>query len=197
VSPLAPPGEYTVRLTVGGEELTRSLIVLKDPHSTGTEADIRAQFRVILELREEAEAVVDLINEAEIIRAQLDDMEAYGRLPGGQDGAQIRAAATALDEALIGLEMGLTDLRLSGGSAGQDALRWPRQLFAKITSLAGYVGSSDFRPTDQHLEVHQRYKELLADAQARMGEIRTGELAELNRILELRGIPHISGRGGS
>ena len=40
VSPLAPPGEYTVRLTVGDQEFTQPLVVLKDPNSTGTEADI-------------------------------------------------------------------------------------------------------------------------------------------------------------
>ena len=77
----------------------------------------------------------------------------------------MRSAAEALDDALIELEMGLTDLRLSGGSARQDALRWPRQLYAKITSLAGYIGSSDFPPTAQHLEVHERLQGLLADHQ--------------------------------
>ncbi|MGW8266065.1 MAG: WD40/YVTN/BNR-like repeat-containing protein [Longimicrobiales bacterium] len=194
VTPLAPPGEYTVRLTVGGEEYTQPLIVLKDPNSTGTEADIQAQFQVILQLREEAEAVVDLINEAEIIRAQLDDLEALGRIPAGEEGTVVRDAATALDEALIELEMGLTDLRLSGGSAGQDALRWPRQLFAKITSLAGYIGSSDFRPTDQHLEVHRRYQGLLAEAQERMEAIRRDELAALNRVLEEAGVDRIGRR---
>jgi hypothetical protein len=196
VTPLAPPGEYTVRLTVEEGEHTQPLSVLKDPNSTGTEADIQAQFPVILQLREEAEAVVDLINEAEIIRAQLDDLEALGRIPAGEEGTAVRDAATALDEALIELEMGLSDLRLSGGSAGQDALRWPRQLLAKITSLAGYIGSSDFRPTDQHLEVHRRYQGLLAEARERMGTIRRGELAALNSVLEEAGVDRIGAGGG-
>ena len=62
VSPLAPPGEYTLRLRVGDEELTQTLVVLKDPSSAGTEADIRAQFEGILELRDNANALVVLIN---------------------------------------------------------------------------------------------------------------------------------------
>jgi len=190
VSPMAPPGRYTVRLTRGDRELTRTLEVVKDPNSAGSVADIRDQFQVILHLRDEANAVVELINEAEMIRAQLTELDE--RL-GDEGKEEVRAVADSVDEALIELEMQLTDLRLSGGTAGQDRLRWPRQLYAKITSLAGYIGSSDFPPTDQHLEVRQRLQELLAQHQARMEEIRSGELASLNRMLVEMGFPHISG----
>lgn len=110
-----------------------------------------------------------------------------------EDVGPIIQAAEALDSLLVDLEMGLTDLRLSGGTAGQDQLRWPRQLYAKITSLAGYIGGSDFPPTAQQLEVHRRYEDLLAQTQEEMDSIRTGPLAELNRMLVVRGVPHISG----
>jgi photosystem II stability/assembly factor-like uncharacterized protein len=189
VSPLAPPGRYTVRLRVGEEEITQPLVVLKDPGSGGSEGDIRAQFQVILQLREEADAVVALINEAEIIRAQLIRLGDLMR--DREEASEVAAASEALDRVLMELEMGLTDLRLTGGTAGQDQLRWPRQLYAKITSLAGYIGGSDFPPTDQQLEVHRRLQGLLAVHQARMEEIRAGELAALNRLLAEKGIPHV------
>ncbi len=190
-SPWAPAGEYTVRLTVGDQEFTQTLTVLKDPNSAGTEANIREQFRVILQLRDDANATVDLINEAEIIRAQIVDLKELLR---GRDGIQeIVAAGDALDESLIDLEMGLTDLRLGGG---QDTLRWPRQLLAKLTSLAGYISGTDFVPTAQQIEVHERLQGLLRDAQARMGVIKGQELAALNQILQDSGIEHIISGGG-
>ena len=167
------------------------LTVLKDPASTGTVADIEAQFEVILQIREETNAVAALINEAETIRAQLADLR--DQVAGTGDEAEVGEVAGALDEALIDLEMGLTDLRLSGGSAGQDALRWPRQLFAKLTSLAGYIGSSDFPPTTQQLEVHRRLQGLLREATEEMEEIRGGELAALNGLLQEQGISMIIG----
>ena len=194
VSPLAPPGAYSVRLSIGEEVLTQPLTILKDPNSTGSESDIRAQTEVILQLRDEANAVVDLINEAEVLRAQLLDL---GDRIRGMDGAEeITDAAAVLDQTLVDLEMGLTDLRLSGGTAGQDALRWPRQLYAKITSLAGYIGGSDFPPTTQQLEVHRRYQGLLREAQTEMETIRNGGLAALNRLLVERGVPHVMGVSG-
>ena len=188
MSPLASPGDYTVQMTVGEDVFSMPLTVLKDPSSAGSQGEIEAQFAVILELREEANAVVDLINEAESIRGQLVDLS---RLIQGKEGAEeILAAVKELDQVLIDLEMGLTDLRMAGG---QDSLRWPRQLFAKLTSLAGYMGGSDFRPTMQQLEVHEGLQGLLRDAQSRLASIRAGELAELNGILVERGTDHIIG----
>ena len=188
VSPLAPPGDYTVQMTVGEDVLSVPLTVRKDPSSAGTQADIEAQFQVILRLREETNVVVDLINEAESIRGQLVELS---RLIQGKEGAEeILAAVKELDQVLIDLEMGLTDLRMAGG---QDSLRWPRQLLAKLTSLAGYMGGSDFRPTMQQLEVHEGLQGLLRDAQSRLASIRAGELASLNRALVERGVDHIVG----
>jgi hypothetical protein len=176
---------------VGEEEFTQPLRVLKDPNSAGTEEDIRDQFRVILQIRDDANAVVDLVDEAEIIRAQLVDLKELVR---GRDGAdQILAAADALDVSLVDLEMGLTDLRLSGG---QDTLRWPRQLLAKLTSLAGYISGTDFVPTAQQMEVLERLQGLLGDAQARMASIKGAELNALNQLLLQMGIGHIIVGGG-
>jgi hypothetical protein len=195
VSPLAPPGEYTVQLTLGSDTLNSPLVVLKDPGSTGTEGDIRRQMETLLELRDDANAVVALINEAEGIRAQISDLK---ERVGGMDGTEeILSACEGLDQELIDLEMGLTDLRLSGGSAGQDRLRWPRQLYAKITSLAGYIGGSDFPPTTQQVEVHQNLRASLREHQRRMGTIREGELASLNQLLVEKGIPHLGWPAGA
>jgi hypothetical protein len=192
VSVLAPPGEYVVQLTAGSETLTQTLVVLKDPNSAGSDADIRGQVEVLLQLRDDANAVVDLINEAEWIRAQIADLkERVGGMAGTEE---ILAAGEELDRELIDLEMNLTDLRMSGGTAGQDRLRWPRQLYAKITSLAGYIGGSDFPPTTQQIEVHERLRASLLELQNRMRSLRERELASLNRILVERGIPHLGGQ---
>ena len=47
----------------------------------------------------------------------------------------------------------------------------------------------------QQMEVHEGLQRLLGEAEARMVEIRRGELAALNQILVEKGIPHIIGGG--
>ena len=103
----------------------------------------------------------------------------------------LRLAAGNLDDALVEVEMGLTDLRLSGGMAGQDRLRWPRQLYAKLTSLAGYIGSSDFRPTHQQIEVKGVYEEQLTLIQERVADLMFSDLSALNRMLGEHNVPNI------
>ena len=179
VALLAPPGDYTVKLTLGDTELTVPLTVLKDPNSAGTEVDIEEQMRLLFDLRDAMNAVVALINEIELVREQLSDIKA--RL-------QSHADADGLDAALLAIEMRLSDPRLSGGNARQDVIRWPRQLLSKLSSLAGYVGGSDFRPTTQQWAVFENFEELLTTHQLQMEDVRDDQLADFNDLLSSKGI---------
>ena len=129
---------------------------------------------------------VSLINEIESVREQVADIGR--RVHDHRDNDLIIDAARSLDERLLAIEMRLSDQRLSGGSARQDSVRWPRQLLAKLSSLAGYVGQTDFPPTTQQREVLENYRELLDTYELQMDGVRTGALVEFNRALEERGL---------
>ncbi len=187
VRPLAAPGDYTVELHVDDNVSTVTLKVLKDPSSEATVSEIRQQLEMVLALRDDVNDVADLILDAESIRRQIEHLRERTNIS-----SDVTDAAATVDSALITVEMQISDLRLSGGRAGQDALRWPRQLYAKLTSLAGYVSGSDFRPTDQQREVHAVYQERLGVLSNRMAEIRRGILAELNRLLSSSGLPTVA-----
>ena len=185
VRPLAAPGNYTARIEIDGQVLETEIQVLQDPSSSVDVEEITEQIALLRALRDRTDQVTDLIDEIEIVRAQVDDIEE--RI--GPDGArELRQAARTLDDELIELEMKLFDLRLTGGFAGQDSLRWPRQLYAKLISLAGYVGGTDERPTDQATEVFEIYERLLREHQERMEEIRSGSLVTLNQALVRAGL---------
>ncbi len=179
VAPLAAPGTYTVRLSIGDQKYERPLAVLKDPHSAGTDAQVAAQVELLLQIRGEVNAVVDLIDEIESVRKQALDLAV--RTKGHEAADQVSQAATALDDKLKALENRLFDLRLT--NARQDTLRWPRRLYSKLGSLAGYIGQSDFPPTDQQLEVHRLYQEQLKDCQGQLKTIEEGDVAAFNRLL--------------
>ncbi|MFQ5538338.1 MAG: sialidase [Gemmatimonadota bacterium] len=186
VRPLAVPGRYRIRLRVGDQERVRWLTVLQDPDSRAGPGDMQAQLRLQLELREMTDSVAGLIDRIEWTRKGVGEfLERAAEDDGFQD---LVKAGEALNEALIDLEMGLVDLRLTGGSARQDTIRWPRQLYAKLTSLASYISGSDFGPTDQALEVRDRYRKLLDGYLTRWREIASGPLADLNARLSERGL---------
>jgi photosystem II stability/assembly factor-like uncharacterized protein len=191
VTPQAPPGTYRVRMKVGDRPAQeQALIVLKDPKSMGSDADIAAQFAMQLELRTNQNDVTQVINDAERVRAQLADLRTL--IGGRPDAAEINKQITAIDDKIIDLEMQLTDLRLVGG---QDTLRYPRQLYAKISSLAGFISGHDYAPTEAHRAVHEMYKESLGTHQQQMNTIINNDLGAFNRMLRDKGIGTIiSGR---
>ena len=76
---LMPPGIYTVKLSAGGRELTQPLTVRKDPNSGGTEADIAAQTRVLVDLRDHLNEAAEMVILIEGIRSQIEGSTASRR----------------------------------------------------------------------------------------------------------------------
>ena len=188
VTPLAPPGQYTVTLRADGLELVQPLEVLKDPNSGGSEQEIQEQVAMVREIRESVDSVVALIEEIEGIRLQTQVVRAQNADHAAAE--EIREAAGTLEAQLIALEMLLFDVRLTGGTARQDTLRWARRLYARLTSLATYIAGTDDRPTDQAREVFDMLQSELGDYQRQMVAARE-DLATFNRLLGDRGVDPI------
>lgn len=187
LSVLVPPGTYTVELTVGGQKFTQPLVVKKDPHSTGTEADIQAQVQMLLDIRKDLETVADMVNTIESVRSQL--LTLSGLLRDDPAAAPARNAAEQLEKKLADLEDNLIQRKLTG--RGQDGVRWPAKLVSKLTYLAGGVASADFPPTTQQREVHAQFKQQIATYQRQLNELLTRDLSALNALLGERGIRNI------
>ncbi|HXV65085.1 MAG TPA: sialidase [Vicinamibacteria bacterium] len=189
ISILQPPGSYTVALQVGDGEQTQPLRVLKDPHSEGTEEDIRLQTEMLEALRNDLNVTAESINRIEWIRKQLDDVSAVATA-FGEDGVDvILSAAEELNGTLIALEEKLYQLKLTG--TGQDRVRWPTMLAGHLSYLASAVAVADFRPADQHHEVHEVLKGRLSAYQQELDGLLENELPAFNRTLEERGLPTI------
>ncbi len=182
LSMLAPPGTYTVKLSVGGRQLTETLTVRKDPNSAGTVADIEAQTKVVFELRKDMNTAVDAVNQIEIVRSQL---ESLGRIVGD---AGIKQAGGELAQKLIDLEMNLIELRLTGG---QDGVRYAAKLLSRINYLANGMASNDFKPTDQQLEVQKLLQQRLRNHVGQLDSLLSRDLGGFNDLLKKRNIANI------
>ncbi len=182
LSILAPPGTYTVQLSVGGRQLTQTLEVRKDPHSAGTEADIQAQMTMLFDLRRDLNAGADIVNQIELVRSQIANL-----IQVVEDEA-ITEAGDELEEKLMAVEGILVELRLTG----PDGQRWAAKLLTKMIYLADRgVASADFPPTDQQLEVQQLLEEQLATAQSQLDELLDRDLAAFNELLRTRNVSNI------
>ena len=74
--PMAIPGDYTVRLTVGGTTLEQPLRLLADPRSTVSQADREAQLAFDLQLRQRMTEIGALVARIHAARAPLEARDA-------------------------------------------------------------------------------------------------------------------------
>jgi len=185
---LVPPGQYTVTLTVGNEKSSEKLNVLKDPHSAGTEDDIRAQLQLVTALRDEMNNLAESVNQIESIRAQLTALEK--QLGTDDESKAIRKAADDLGDKLVAAEGKVIQLKATG--RGQDDVRYLPMLMQKISYLASAVAeSSDFPPTTQQSEVQQELKKDGDESQQEMQQVVAKDVAAFNSMLRDKNIPNI------
>lgn len=186
-SVLMPPGTYTVKLSVGGQEFTQPLEVRLDPNSGGSLEEVRTQVARLLGLQADLNAAVDMYNQTELIRAQVQHLNRTLAAEG--DNADIRAAADSLEQKFVGFEENLHQLRLTG--RGQDGVRWPIKLAGRIAYLSNGIASSDFAPTSQQVEVHELFKREIQTLQGQLGQLIGQDLPQFNERLRQRNIPNI------
>jgi photosystem II stability/assembly factor-like uncharacterized protein len=184
---LAPPGTYTVTLTVGEEKFSQKLNVLKDPHSSGSESDIQTQTQLLAALREEMNTIAASANQIESVRAQIAALE---KELGTDDAAKaIRKAADELAEKLVAVEGKVLQLKATG--RGQDDVRWAPMVIQKINYLATEVGSSDFPPTTQQVAVADELKQQGEKFVQEYQQLAAKDLAAFNVMLRERNISNI------
>jgi hypothetical protein len=165
--PLVHPGTYTIVLKVNGKEYKQSLLVVKDPNTTGTDSDILKQYNFGIRLYSATITTLKLIDEMESMRAKL--------LAQTKD-----KKAPSLEAKIYELEAQLHDVHATG--ARMDIFRNPPQVLERLLAMAkeSQIASADAPPTDQQLEVFGIVTNMLADVQSKFELLRKSP--DLKRI---------------
>ena len=142
--PLAQPGDYRVRFSVGDATAQVAATVEADPKSSATREDLKAQFDFLVRLRDKVSETHEAIIELRKTRDELGDLLA--RI--GED-----EASKALEKRVRALQRTLTEveeaLYQTKNRAAQDPLNYPIRLNNELSALASVVAMGSFRPTDQ------------------------------------------------
>ena len=177
LGPKAVPETYKVKLIVGNQEFIRELEVLKDPKSEGTLDDIKAQVDLSLELRDAMNLAVNMINQVEVVRSELNEIIPRLKKKTDIDKAKaLQIEAEAIASALY-------DIHLTG--AREDAFRSPMKLYGRLSALASDLGGHgiDFKPTEQQKEVYAIFNKRLDKVNQNFEKFIKEEIVKLNNQL--------------
>jgi photosystem II stability/assembly factor-like uncharacterized protein len=191
LSVLVPPGTYNVKLVGLGADQTQPVVVRKDPNSEGTEQDITAQTKLMMQIRDDMATTAKAINDAEIVRSQILQLKA--RLGDNEATKSVRAAADELDGKIVEIESRLFNMTSTG--RGQDFLRTPSQMVEKLSHLADVVSYADFRPADSHQEMARTLNQEIGNFGERLSGTLVRDVANFNELLKNQQLGSIAAPG--
>ena len=182
--PSAPPGRYSVRLTLDGQSQHRTFAVRRNPLFTDvSDADLRAQFalasRVVARLTEANDAVIRV----RAIKRATDD-----RLTKSED-ATLKSAGAKLIASLSAVEGDIYQVR---NQSGQDPLNFPIKINNRLANLNRVVNTGDGRPIANAPVLLNEYGRQLTLQLARLERVLATDFAAFAAELRRLGLPPIN-----
>ncbi len=181
--PLAPPGNYQVRVRANGETVTQPFTITKDPRLTDVaDADLTAQFELSSRVAGRVDDAHRAVLQIRDVKTQVDD-----RLTKSNNGALAREA-NAFKTGISGVEGEVYQVRMQ---ARQDPLNYPIKLNNQLAALRGVIESADARPTTQSVEAFTVLSGQLEGQLTKLQVLFEKDLAKLNDRLKGLGLEPI------
>jgi photosystem II stability/assembly factor-like uncharacterized protein len=175
--PVAAPGQYQVRLTVGTETQTAPFELKLDPRVKVSPDDLAQQFSMEVQIHEQLNRVYDAVNQIQDVRLQLAGLKR--RLPENASTKAISASADDLEKKLVGVRNQFVNLTIS---ANEDSLAYPPQIDAKLAFLAMDVGSADSAPTEAEQLEFEKLKRQSSELLSQWDDLQRGDLATFQKL---------------
>ena len=177
-SPWAPPGQYTVRLTVAGKSYTQPLTVRLDPRVTTPAAELAQASQLSMEMYELARSTLMAYGQASDLLREIGKLEQADQAAGEGFTASLEAVAR------------------SSGPHGY-GLPYPTPATLKDVSDAALAASLGFESADSavtkaQVEACAKARELAKVVVAKWDELKDSGLEQFNARLKDRGHPAIA-----
>ncbi len=199
-APRVEPGEYTVKLAVGGKEQTKRVVVEEDPRVEISPADRVARRRAIEELVQMAGPATLGQRSVTGLRTSLNNaIEAWKRPGPGRTPENVQKAAEELLKKVDAACKVFANPNQCGdrpttalGAAGPPLVAVEPPITQRIVQLLGGLEGYTAAPTAWQLEQIRLLQGNLNEAGAVARRLVQEDLAALNKMMNEAGVPHIA-----
>ncbi len=180
--PLVAPGEYQVKLTLGGVTHAAPLTVVADPRVANSEAAIRAKTELGLNVEHDIDRLHRAVNGIRKTRA--DIVRVQKALAGRPSDKALMDEADALSKRLDPIEQSLMQVNMKGSEAN---LAFPGMLNELFATFALSMDDADAPPTEQHMAFYQSLHGQLDAQLAQWRELQEKAIPALNAHIKATG----------
>ena len=184
--PIALPGNYTVKLTVGTQSQTQPLEIAIDPRTKDrvSPADLQKQFDLAMQVRDANSNLHRAVNQIRELRTELKTLH-----PRFESDARFRPLldqANLLDRKMTPVEEELIQVNMKGSEAN---LAFPNMLNEELDSFTSSVEAGDGAPTEQQYEVFKRLRSKLDQQLATWKQILSTDIPAFNALMKQTDLP--------
>jgi photosystem II stability/assembly factor-like uncharacterized protein len=193
-SPAVLPGTYTVALSVGGKQYTKTVLVEHDPRSDMSPAQIIAQHDAGVQVRDLATRVNQVVATTDDVMRQLTSLQDQLRRAPRGAGNGVATPDSSSRRVLTDVDSALRDLRhfrdsvLARPLQGLGYRQYPR-LREEVQTVSNMLWRPMMQPTAGEMLRLGELKRETDEAQARLDGIISGRVAKINQALA--GTPHV------
>ena len=184
--PIAPPGHYQARLTVGSESVSAPFEVLADPRSEDSAEDLQAQFQFLSGIRDKLSEAHRAILRIRQVREQIEELQQ--RLKEKEQFKALLEAAGELDKKMTAVEQALYQTK---NRSRQDPLNFPVRLNNKLSYLALISSGTPARPTERAQAVKAELTAAIDAELAKLEQIFSTDLAQFNEQASNQKVPAV------
>jgi photosystem II stability/assembly factor-like uncharacterized protein len=185
--PVALPGQYQVRLTVGDKSETQQLVVKLDPRVNISAEDLQKQFDQGLKLEAERAKAGSGLRQMREVRTQLAALSK--QLAHDPQAKDVVAKANQLDKQIESLEEAITGWKVE---PNRYSLNYPPATDDKLTMLSLYSDGADAAPNQPSQQVLQMLTSQIDASLSKWDALQKEDLAALNAMIREKNISVIS-----
>jgi len=181
--PKAVPGKYKARLTVNGTPSETEFEILKDPRTSGTLDDIKAQFDFSIAVRNKLSETHMAIKKIRTAREQINRVTEP--MKGKEEMKDVNELSKSILDDMKKIEEALYQTK---NRSGQDPLNYPIRLNNKLAALNSEVDGSDYRPTQQVKSVQKEVVEKIDFQLDQLKKVMNEKLPKFNELIKQKQI---------
>jgi photosystem II stability/assembly factor-like uncharacterized protein len=180
--PALPPGRYTVKLAIDGQELTAPLRIERSPLLPDvTDADLRRQYAFGKQVRDKTNEAQRAVIEIRRVKSQLED-----RLTRATEDAALKEKGATLRTNASAVEENVYQVR---NQSGQDPLNFPIKVNNRLANLLSMSERGDGPPGTYMPEILDILSKELSGYQAKLDTVWKSDLTAVNRELARLKLP--------
>jgi hypothetical protein len=185
--PKVLPGDYQMKLNVGGKAQTAPLHIVMDPRVTATPDALQKQFDLNLQVRDRISQLHQAINEIRDVKSQIKNLRT--KFENEPRAKSVLETADELNKKMSTVEEQLIQVNMKSSEGN---LVFPNMLNERFDSFSHVIDGANAAPTQPQLDVFKMLSEQLEAQLQTWAQLKKDEVPKVGAAIKQLDLPALT-----